>query len=83
MSNPASELERPGTNASNRQAWGGFDGRDGAPGPTGPVGAAPTTAVDNYEYDNSETIRKKGCWYNFSTCVSREFFPDCLMCSDS
>ncbi|XP_071538109.1 polycystin-2-like isoform X1 [Panulirus ornatus] len=61
MSNPASELERPDTNGSNRQAWG-----QGCPG--SPGGG---TAVDAYEYENNETIRKKGCWYSFSTCVSR------------
>ncbi|XP_045137075.1 polycystin-2-like isoform X3 [Portunus trituberculatus] len=63
MSNPASELERPGTNSSNRQAWG-QDGRGGGGG----TGAA---VVDTYEYDDGEEIRKKGCWYKFSTFVSR------------
>lgn len=70
MSNPASELDRPGTNASNRQAWG-QDGRGGA-------GGAGAAVVDTYEYDDSEEIRKKGCWYKFSTFVSREYCWVCL-----
>ncbi|XP_069958832.1 polycystin-2 isoform X1 [Cherax quadricarinatus] len=70
MSNLASELERPGTNGSNRQAWGGFDG---AAPPTGPAaGLGPNTPPnDAYEYETNETIHKKGCWYSFSTCIGR------------
>ena len=71
MSNPASELERPGTNSSNRQAWG-QDGRGG--------GGAGAAVVDTYEYDDSEEIRKKGCWYKFTHLIggmwnTREMTP--------
>lgn len=59
MSNPASELDRPTT-----QAWGGVGG--------GGQGAGPS---DSYDYDRNDAIQKKGCWYNFSTGISRELTP--------
>lgn len=67
MSNPASELDRPCTSPSNRQAWG-QDGRGG-----GGASGAGAAVVDTYDYDDGEEIRKKGCWYKFSTFVSREY----------
>lgn len=60
MSAPDGELERPGTQGSNRQAWS--------------QGSAPTAGpapAESYEVNDNEAIQKKGCWYNFSTCVSR------------
>ncbi|XP_037791785.1 polycystin-2-like [Penaeus monodon] len=60
MSAPGSELERPGTQGSNRQAWS--------------QGSAPVTGpgqAEGYECNDNEAIQKKGCWYSFSTCVSR------------
>lgn len=61
MSNPASELDRPTT-----QAWGGHSGGVGG------QGAGPN---DTYDYDRNDTIQKKGCWYNFSTGISRKLTP--------
>lgn len=63
MSNPASELDRPTT-----QAWGGHPGGVG-------VGGQGAGAGDSYDYDHNDAIQKKGCWYNFSTGISRELTP--------
>lgn len=58
-----SDLDRPGTQGSmNRRAWD--QGNETSVVPAGGPGADP------YQYDN-DAIEKKGCWYTFSTCVSR------------
>ncbi|XP_064116177.1 polycystin-2-like [Macrobrachium nipponense] len=61
------EMDRPDTQGSmNRFAWDQGHGNNNARNPPPASG----TVQDPYQYDN-ETIRKKGCWYNFSSCVSR------------